>query len=222
MRRASVARLLPALALLAACGGEVSARGAGGSPAGATAAATHAAAPDTAYRSAPGYVIDSILPIEEELRRFRAGLPAVDAFRGGAPTRGALVERFADALARSDTAALRGLALTRAEFAWFVYPESRYTRPPYRQPPGLVWMQLAETGEAGFRRLLARAAGGQLRVAGDDGCADAPAVEGATRLWRHCRVRVVRDGGDTTSAQLFGVIVERGGRFKLASYANDW
>jgi hypothetical protein len=32
---------------------------------------------------------------------------------------------------------------------------------------------------------------------------------------------LVSGGGDTTRQRLFGSIVERGGRFKFVSYAND-
>jgi hypothetical protein len=46
-------------------------------------------------------------------------------------------------------------------------------------------------------------------------------VEGENRLWRNCRVRRVRAAGDTASGRLFGVILERHGRFKFASYGND-
>jgi hypothetical protein len=180
-----------------------------------------AASGDTAYRGRPGYVVDSIRPIEEELRRFRAGLVRPTALEGGAPSREALVRRFLDALARRDTSALARLALTRAEFAWLVYPESPLMRPPYRQPPGMVWLQLQMGGRPALHRLLDRLGGRRLAYVGH-ACDAEPAVEGANRLWRACRVAHVRAPGDTVRARLFGVVVERGGRFKFANFASDY
>ena len=47
---------------------------------------------------AAGRVVDSILPREEALRRFREGLPPVDSLSGGAESRDALVAEFVRAL----------------------------------------------------------------------------------------------------------------------------
>ena len=166
-------------------------------------------------------VIDSALPPEEELRRFQADIPQVPvALAGGARSRDALGREFARALAGADSTALRRMLLTRAEFAYLVYPSSPYTRPPYRQPPWLVWMQLEQESEKGLRRLLARRAGEPLDYAGVS-CAGEPESAGASRLWRQCVIRSVRAPGDTVAEQLFGVIVEHDGRFKLASYGNE-
>lgn len=167
-----------------------------------------------------GYVVDSVLPPAEELRRFRADLPGAPAsLEGGFGSRDALGRAFARALARSDSAALRRMVISRAEFAYLVYPESPYTRPPYRQPPWLVWRDLEQNGEKGLRRLLDRRGGAPLAYAGVR-CAVAPEPSGASRLWRRCMLRSVRAPGDTVAERLFGVVVEHGGRFKFASYGN--
>jgi hypothetical protein len=184
------------------------------------ATSTTSLAADASHRARPGYVVDSILPVEEELRRFRAGLserPAV--LSGGAPSREALVRRFLHALAGADTSALRAMLLSRAEFAYLVYPTSPYSRAPYHQPPGLVWMGLQRSTAQGAPRLLERARG--YRYLGH-ACDPQPEREGENRLWRHCRVRVEREPGDTTRMMLFGVIVERDERFKFASYETDF
>ena len=206
-------RALCALAL-AACGGRDGTAAAADAPAAGRTAADPPASPRA------GLVVDSVLSPEEELRRFRADLPdAPIRFAGGLRSRDALGREFARALERSDSSALRRMAITRAEFAYLVYPESPYTRLPYRQPAWLVWRQLQESGDKGLRRLLARRGGQQLRYAGVH-CATAPERAGATRLWRHCVLRGVRAPGDTVAERLFGVIVEHGGRFKFASYGN--
>jgi len=59
---------------------------------------------DSLNRLQPGYVVDSILPVEEELRRFRAAVgPATDGLVGASTRRDALVCRSAPAPERGDT-----------------------------------------------------------------------------------------------------------------------
>jgi len=149
----------------------------------------------------------------------RLGDDRPKAFVGGASSREALVRRFFTALSSADTAALRTMLLSRAEFAYLVYPESPYTHEPYRQPPGLVWMQLRSASARGGHRLLERAR--RYRYL-SHACDDTPTREGRNTLWRHCRAKVLRAPGDTTRMGLFGVIVEREGRFKFASYDTDY
>ncbi|MEO6526704.1 MAG: hypothetical protein ABIP93_08790 [Gemmatimonadaceae bacterium] len=174
---------------------------------------------DTSHRARPVYVVDSVRPVADELRRFRTGLgPAQKSLSGGARSRDALVRRFLDAVSASDTAALRAMVLSRAEFAYLVYPSSPYTHPPYRQPPELVWMQLQSSNASGLRRVLERARGWSYL---SHRCASS-AREGRNFLWRQCRTRVLRAPGDTADVQLFGVVVERDGRFKLASLESDF
>src|SRR5262245_9032664 len=72
--------------------------------------------------AAPTRVVDSVLPREVEIARFRAGLPPVASLSGGASSREALIRRFVTALETSDTAGLRNLLMSRAEFAWLYYP----------------------------------------------------------------------------------------------------
>lgn len=165
-------------------------------------------------------MVDSILPLEQELRRFRVGLGDPPAtLTGGASSREALVRRFFSALAAADTADLRAMALSRAEFAYLVYPSSPYTRPPYRQSPELVWLQLQSSGASGLGRLLDRAR--RYRYV-NHRCNATPAREEQNRLWRQCQAKVVRAPGDTATVRMFGVIVEREGRFKFANFETDF
>lgn len=178
---------------------------------------------DSINRTLPGYVVDSILPIDEELRRFRAavgGVP-VNELQGGAASRNSLVSGFVAALASNDSAALRSLALTPREFADLVYPESPYTRPPYRQAPGLVWSQIQNAGMSGFNRLLERLGGAQLRYEGAR-CSEPPKLQGRNAIWAHCTVRVSEARGPARIRKLFGPIIEREGRFKFVSYATEF
>lgn len=177
---------------------------------------------DSMNRAQPGYRIDSILPIEEALRRFRTALPgpAPTALSGGAPGRDALVRSFVRALEAADTAGLEALALTPAEFGWLVYPSSPYMEAPYRQAPALVWMQIALAGESGRARLLQRLEGRPLGFAGYS-CDSEPERQGENRLWRRCQVRLTQPTGASRTLRLFGDIIERRGTFKFVSFAND-
>jgi hypothetical protein len=176
---------------------------------------------DAINRAQPGYIVDSALPIEEALRRFRADLgDAPSALRGGAPTRDALVASFVGALESNDTTMLVRLALTRAEFAWLVYPGSPYTAPPYRQAPDLVWMRIVAGSGRGLARLLDRYGGRPLGTHGCR-CDSEPERHGEYRVWRQCAMLVDDANGRTRRVRLFGDIIERDGHFKLVSFAND-
>lgn len=201
--------LLPLLlaAALGGCRGDTA-------PAHANAAETGPA--DSA--AAQPAVVDSILPPEEALRRFREGLPTADRLAGGADSRDALVRRFIGAVEAQDTAALREMVVTRAEFAHLVYPTSRYTRPPMQQDPALVWLQMQLNSEKGVVRLLRRHGGAETEFRGY-ACEEQPTTEGENRLWERCTVQLAADGGDVT-LRWFGSIIERDGHFKLMSYAN--
>lgn len=174
---------------------------------------------DSVNRAQPGYVVDSILPIEEQLRRFRLGLPETSRFSNGAPSREALVQSFMRSLESADTASLVRLAVSRAEFAYLVYPDSPLSAPPYAQAPELVWMRHAAASATGLKRLLNRVSGTRLGLRSSS-CSEPPLVEGANRIWRDCVVRFAPHGGVIQSTQLFSSIIERQGRFKILSYAN--
>ncbi len=177
---------------------------------------------DSINRTLPGYVVDSILPVAEELRRFRAavGGDSVAALTGGAPSREGLVAKFISALESSDTVALAGMQLSAPEFGWLVYPESPYTRPPYTQAPGLVWGQIQNKGSSGLVRLLRRLAGHRLVYTGYS-CAAKPERQGRNLLWLNCAVRI-GNGNRVQPHSLFGSIIERDGEFKFVSYANEF
>ena len=206
LSRAALPGTILVLALTAACSGDRGIEERPGRHAGALSAD----------------VVDSARPTEESLRGFRAGLrDAPTVLRGGATSRDSLVGRFIAALERADTAALRQLVLAKAEFAYLVYPSSPYVRAPYRQAPEIVWLQLEAGSEKGLTRLLRRLGGRALGYVGHD-CPAAPVLEGSYLLWRDCVVRLSpRTAPDTASSRLFGVILERDGRFKFVSYSND-
>jgi len=175
---------------------------------------------DSVNRAQPGYIVDSILPMEEQLRRFRADLSlAANALEGGARSRDELVTSFVESLESADTAALIRLTISRAEFAYLVFPDSPFSAPPYAQAPDLVWMRHTAASGTGLKRLLARVGGASLGFRSWS-CSALPEKQGINRVWRDCKVRFAKGGGTEQTLQLFASIIERQGRFKILSYAN--
>jgi hypothetical protein len=176
-----------------------------------------AARPDTVRT-----IVDSILPIDEELRRFRSALgEEPTSLLGGAPSLDALVERFVSALEAADTAAFRDMLLTRGEFAWLYYPHTRFTASPYELAPGLLWFQIENGTSRGFGRLLERMGGRPAHAAGH-ACPPEPRTEGPNRVWEGCVVHLRPPEGEPRDLELFGSILERGGVYKFVSYSNGF
>ena len=178
---------------------------------------------DSINRAQPGYVVDSVFPVEEELRRFRnaIGGTAVTTLANASPSREELARRIVRAVAANDSAALRAAALTAREFADLMYPSSPYTHPPYRQAPGFVWMQIVNGSSTGFKRLLARR-GGQRFDFESLTCKPEPERQEKNLLWLECTLRLVTPQKETVTQRWFGSIIERDGKFKIVSYANQF
>ena len=174
---------------------------------------------DSINRAQPGYVVDSILPMKEQLRRFRLGLDSVSQLQSQATSAGSLLRAFAASLERADTTALLRLAVSRAEFAWLVYPDSPLSEPPYLQAIDVAWLRYAAASSSGLARLLNRIGGRPLQLSSWR-CADQPTIEGSSRIWGDCMVTFAVGDAEPTTLGLFSSIIERGGRFKIMSYAN--
>jgi hypothetical protein len=164
-------------------------------------------------------VIDSILPRDVTIARFRQNLPQVAEFSGGAPSREALVRRFVTALERRDTMALNHLLLTPSEFGWLYYPTNPEGLPPYNLRPDLLWFLIQGQNAKGYSRLLQRVAGRPMHLIGHR-CEGQPSHQGKNTVWGPCLVLRRTEQGDTAAERFFGLIVERDGTFKFVSYAN--
>lgn len=161
----------------------------------------------------------SPVSLDSALTLFRAGLAPVSELENGEASLDAIVSRLVQAVEQSDTAALRDIVMSRAEFAYLYYPTSVFTRPPMKQEPGLVWFLHMQNSEKGASRLVNRHGGRPLRLSNSCG---SPNDEGENRLWFDCVQRIVDSAGrDTTLVRLFGGVLERHGRFKVFSYGND-
>ena len=170
-----------------------------------------------AVAAAPA-VVDSVIPVAEALERFRADLAAApDDFEGGHDSPEALVRAVLDRLAAGDTTGFEPLAVDRAEFAWLVYPESPMSKLPYELPPALMWFRLQQENRIGVLRML-RELGGREYGSFALRCPQEAVTEGANRVLGGCTVRL----GEGEERRLFGALVERGGRWKVLSFANDF
>jgi hypothetical protein len=166
-------------------------------------------------------VVDSILPIEEEVRRFQATIPeAPAALSGGAESLDALVDRFVRAVEAADTAAMAPLVLTRAEFGYLYYPHTRFTRDPYQLSPSLLWFQIENGQSRGLTRLFQRFWGRPMGALGHR-CEERPRQDEKNREWEECRLLLAGAAGDTVSMRLFGSVLQRGGVFKFVSLSNE-
>ena len=164
----------------------------------------------------PAAFIDSAMPAGEALRRFRAGLDS-PAHLDGPAKRDELVNRYLAAARAKDRAALQRLAIDRAEFGFLVFPQSRWSKPPYNQPPELEWLLLSQQSDASLSKLLRRAERMEFR---GYACAKAPEQDGGLHYWPDCVVHV-REGGRVRDVRLFGSIIELDGRFKFRDLKND-
>jgi hypothetical protein len=178
--------------------------------------ASSADVPETA-----GGVIDSTLPIEEEIRRFVLTVDSVPtALREGAGSLQELSTRFLQAIEQRHTVELARLLLQRDEFIGVYYPQTAFTAPPYELSPGLVWFQMQNRSSRGISRLLQRD-GGRALAGGPVHCAT-ERREGESRIWDHCTVEATDSTGSRRDRRLFGGILEHGGTFKFLTYANEY
>jgi hypothetical protein len=175
--------------------------------------------PEMQAKAPPRRVVDSILTRDEGLRRFRQGLPPVEALKGGKESRDELVAAFLGALGKRDTLALTSMALTGPEFAYLYYPTTPQGLPPYALEPGLMWHLLVQRSDRGLRRSLAVYGGRGLHLLSYD-CGKEESREGDNTISGPCVMRVRDERGRTVSLGLFSQIIERGGRYKFVSYAN--
>lgn len=165
-------------------------------------------------------VVDSLRPIDEEIARFTAAVPAATRLRGGSPAREALVRRWVHAVETADSLAIGTLLLTAGEFIGLYYPNTPYTHPPYRQAPQIVWARILHESLTGATRVVRRLGGRPLGYR-ETRCDPEPTLLGPIRVWTGCHVVLERDG-NRREARLFGPILEVDGQFKFLTYASEY
>ena len=170
--------------------------------------------------SSPG-VVDSVFPMDVMLARFRAGSEEPSGLSSGAATRDELVREVILALEASDTLRFEQLAVNLPEYAWLYFPTAKVAQPPYELAPSLAWFRVQEGNRQGVFRALREMGGRKLEYRGYR-CGAEPIVEGENRVWTECLVQVSREPGEPAELPIFGSILERGGRFAILSYGNDF
>lgn len=189
--------------------------------AGCDRAAAEGGRPLQATGESAALKIDSILPSGEALRRFQSELPVVTQLDHAARGRDELVSEFIKALERTDSSALKKLALSKAEYAFLYFPSSVYSRRPYELAPDIAWLLNDQNSRKGSTRILQRVSGRDLRFGGYT-CGTS-VREQENVFWRDCQVRYVDPASSRrVTRKLFGTIMQRGDRYKFLSYANDF
>ncbi len=168
---------------------------------------------------APGYVVDSVFPPDEALRRFKAEIPGapVTALSGGAQSVDSLLRRYWQLLSAGDTVALTPLVASKAEFAYLYFPESN--EPADGMQPSISWLLLSNNGGRGLTRSLAAATSAPGEVRGTL-CTPNTHPVGQSLIHGPCGIVRERASGVDT-LWIATHIIERDGIFKLMSFTNE-
>lgn len=182
-------------------------------------ACAKADAPSNSTTTAIPQHVDSVLPRDVELARFRQGLgDSLSELQSDFRSRDAIIDAYVKRLAANDTAGLVQLALTKNEFAWLYYPTNPIGLPPYDLSAGLMWFQMEGNSRQGLLHALDERGGRNLHVVGYT--CESTSTEGENRIHNRCALKKLQAPGDTVPEILFGGILERHGRFKLIGFVN--
>ena len=132
----------------------------------------------------------------------------------------ALARTVLDALAHNDSARLRSLALSEAEFRDHVWPELPASRPGRNVPFDYAWGQMKQRSEGSLQQTVARYAGKRLtfvrtRFTGDTTHYQSFAVQ------RESEIIAADETGRELVLRLYGSALVKDGRYKLFSYVVD-
>lgn len=167
----------------------------------------------------PGYVVDSIFPPEEALRRFQAEVvgPAPLQLAEGAASTDALLRRYWSLLVRHDTLAMTPLVVSKAEFAYLYYPEG--AEASNGVPPNVAWMLLGHNSGRGLTRAL-RAASTRDTTVRAAVCTGLTQRVGQGELYGPCGV-VLPSAGGLDTVWVAKTLFRRNGVHKLMGFHNE-
>lgn len=175
------------------------------------------ASPDSLVKT-PGYVVDSIFPPEEALRRFQAESTPVTALTGGASSTDELLRRYWETLQSGDSLALRPYVVNKAEFAYLYFPESNEAENGLQ--PHVSWLLYSNNGGRGLSRALTLASTESVPITGTACLEDRTQTIGKNLVHGPCGV-VRMLGARPDTVWIAQHIIERDGVFKLLSFANE-
>jgi hypothetical protein len=174
--------------------------------------------PDS-LRKTPGYVVDSIFPPDEALRRFQATVEGAPVTRlmGGAKDSETLLRRYWSMLVRHDTLGIRSLVVSHSEFAYVYFPESA----PFAsgmQPVG-AWLMYESLTGRGLSRAFRAAESADTNIVSTP-CRDRARDEGKSLTFGPCAV-VLRKGAGFDTLWIAGTVIRRDGVHKLLGLDNS-
>jgi hypothetical protein len=123
------------------------------------------------------------------------------------------------ALTERDTALIRRLTLSQAEFAWYYYPSDPQAYPPYDLDPQMMWFPLLGNSDNGLRQALQVYGGRSLRYR-DGRCEGDSSAQGENVLWGPCSLGYEEPDGQRRDERLLKLVIRRGGAYKVVSWAN--
>ena len=155
---------------------------------------------------------------EDQLAIFTANLDERPTLlRGGASSLNALAERFVRGVQERDTAGIRSIHVSKAEFAYLVYPTHPQALPPYSLPPEVVWMMTESSSAKALDKIVAMGIrqGASIQSVVCEGVTS----QGKNRVHSGC-VAIAQESSRGEEIRIpLGPIIERDGRFKFASFA---
>lgn len=173
----------------------------------------------------PGYVVDSIFPPEEALRRFQETVvgEAPVSLTGGAGSSDAVLRRYWRLLVQGDTLAMSSLVVNRGEFAYLYYPESHDL--VNGVPPNVAWLLLGHQSGRGLTRALRAAEDRSPELIGTT-CSTPTMQVGSGRIYGPCAVIAHKRGASSPAAGadtiwLAKTLIERDGVHKLMGLHNE-
>lgn len=155
-----------------------------------------------------------------ELAEFRTGVPEVTELEHGASSLDSLAREVVTAMVARDSVRLRQLTLSRQEFAWIYYPTTPQGKPPYDLDPATMWLTIDAQSSKGLGRAEERL-GGKKVVFEKITCEGAASIEGDNRVHGPCTIKLGGGKDVAGEGRLFGLVVERQGRWKVLSYVNQ-
>lgn len=155
---------------------------------------------------------------EDQLAAFTADLGERPArLRGGASSLAEVGARFVTAAQERDTVAIQRIHISRAEFAYLVYPTHPQAQPPYSLPPEVMWMMTESASAKALEKIVATV--GKRGAYIQDVVCEGVTSQGQNRLHSGC-VAIAGEPGRGEELRIpLGLVVERDSQFKFASFA---
>jgi len=136
----------------------------------------------------------------------------------GLPSQEAVAKKVVQALAGQDLQSLKDLALTKDEFARFVWPELPASNPKTNVPFDFVWNDVYYRSTTRMNALFQQMKGKRLSVVRTS-CRRKVEEYATHKAYPDMEIVVKDESGKEGSYPLFGTLIEMDGVYKIYSYA---